>query len=769
MYDPLMHPERVGRYELIRHLATGGMARVYLARATGLGGFARHVVIKAVAPEGEQYVEMFLDEARLAAMLHHQNIAQVFEVGCEGGTYFLVMEYVHGVNVRSLLEVARDRHVKLPLDVGVAVACAAAAGLHHAHECCALDGTPLGIVHRDVSPSNVILGYDGSIKLIDFGIAKADKRSSHTQTGFIKGKTGYMAPEQARGYQVDRRSDVFALGVLAYELTTQKRAFHGSSQFETMHKTIRGEVTPPSKVVVGYPPELEDVIMTALEVDPDDRFQDAEAMRQALEHVARELDLVASAAPVIRALDELFPVRREPWLPGSEIIVDEETPPSEPQIIISSGQQPRLARGTEPPVKGDALARGSGPLDDGIPVDLATGPVELANHAIEVTTGPAELVTSPFERELPPEASPAETLRMRPDRSGRERAPVETLRMRPERREVEPAETTRMRRTPAHELVAEAPPDLIDSEPPPSEHDLLAGEPPATVRELIASEPPASTRDLDLLASEPPASMRGHIGSERARDLDLLASEPPASTRGHIGSERARDLDLLATPPAASTRDLDLLATPPHASTRDLDLLASEPPASVRDLDLLASEPPAGQLPLPAPPPSETTPIPDDAPIPDDGLVIESGSVRFASIAERRPPRSMRAIAIGAAVLAGGFLLAMLVARQATSDAPEPPPPTPAPVVAPAPAPAPPPPAAPAPTSVQLHVTSHPTGATVVLDGVRLGTTPFTSQVPIKKDGWLKVRLQGHAAVKEKVSFEHDVEWDVALRPLSKI
>jgi serine/threonine-protein kinase len=629
MYDPLMHPERVGRYELIRHLATGGMARVYLARATGLGGFARHVVIKAVTPgSGEQYVEMFLDEARLAAMLHHQNIAQVFEVGCEGGTYFLAMEYVHGVNVRSLLEMARDRRMKLPLDVGVSVACAAAAGLHHAHECCALDGTPLGIVHRDVSPSNVILGYDGSVKLIDFGIAKAAQRTSHTVTGFIKGKTGYMAPEQARGYSVDRRSDVFALGVLAYELTTQKRAFHGSSQFETMHKTIRGEVTPPSKIMVGYPPELEDVIMTALEVDPDDRFQDAEAMRQALEHIGRELDLVVGAPPVIRALDELFPVRREPWLPGSEVIVDEDARPiSEPQIIISPA--PRLAKGTEPPVEDGALARGSGPLDDSVPVELATGPVELANHAIEVTTGPAELVTAPFEREPAPELGPAETLRMRPEKRAARELPEPIA-----------AETARMRRTPAHEIAA----------------------------------------------TEPPAD-------------ELIASEPPAS------------------------------------------------------------------LPLPAPPPSETTPIPDDTPLAPEYLV-DAGSMAFAAIAQRRPPRSMRAVAIGAAVLAGGFVLAMFVAREASPDAPQPPPPAPAPAVAPAPAPAPPPPA-PAPTTVQLHVTTQPSGATVVLDGVRLGTTPFTSQVPIKKDGWLKVRMQGHAAVKEKVSFEHDVTWDVALKPLA--
>jgi hypothetical protein len=203
-----------------------------------------------------------------------------------------------------------------------------------------------------------------------------------------------------------------------------------------------------------------------------------------------------------------------------------------------------------------------------------------------------------------------------------------------------------------------------------------------------------------------------------------------------------------------------------------------EPPPIERKL--VDSEPPpvrtrpSTSMPLPPPPPSEDVPLPDDAPILDTGpapeCVVDGGSLPFAAIALRPRPRSMRAIGIGAGVLAGGFVLAMVVAGQTTTDTPQPPPPAPAPAVAPAPAPAPQPAPAPAPATVQLHVTSEPTGATVVLDGVRLGTTPFTARVPIKKgEAVLKVRMQGRAAVKTKVSLEHDVEWNVPLHPLSKI
>ncbi|MBA3502407.1 MAG: serine/threonine protein kinase, partial [Deltaproteobacteria bacterium] len=276
-----MRGEQLGKYQLIHRLASGGMASVYLARATGPGGFVRHVVLKTLRTKGvadPALVPMFLDEARLAASLHHRNIAQVFDVGSEDGTYFLAMEYVHGETLRAVMEAASAFDGRLPLGFGVTVVCAAAAGLHHAHERRGARGVPLGIVHRDVAPSNLIVSYDGSVKLIDFGIAKAAERATHTKTGCIKGKEGYMAPEQIRGFPVDRRTDVFALGILAYEVMTLRRAFASDSQFETLERTVRCDLVLPTQAVPGFPPELEAVIMTALEPDPDDRYPNADVM-----------------------------------------------------------------------------------------------------------------------------------------------------------------------------------------------------------------------------------------------------------------------------------------------------------------------------------------------------------------------------------------------------------------------------------------------------------------------------------------------------------
>ena len=390
-----MRPLRLGRYELLRHLASGGMARVYVARVTGPGGFARHVVVKTIPEEradDDSFVTMFLDEARLVATLHHQHIAQVFEVGrAENGMYFLAMEHVHGETVRHVLETASKRRKQLPLDLGLSVTCAAAAGLHHAHERRDLDGSPLGIVHRDVSPSNVMLGFDGSVKLIDFGIAKARMRTTQTAIGHVKGKLGYMAPEQARGEAVDRRSDVFALGVLAYELTTQTRAFHSPTPFETMRRTFHGEVEPPSRRVAGYPPALEDVVMTALATDPADRFQDADAMRIALEQIARELGATLGDDPVIRTLERLFPPRLEPWFTDDEDPEEDTTTnvaSSDPQIVISrtTPTTGRLARGTADP----------SPREDS---EFAQLQAELMAVPDPMPAPDArELTTEPFER-----------------------------------------------------------------------------------------------------------------------------------------------------------------------------------------------------------------------------------------------------------------------------------------------------------------------------------------------------------------------------------
>ncbi|HET9991938.1 MAG TPA: protein kinase, partial [Kofleriaceae bacterium] len=297
--------------------AAGGMARIYIGRTTGIGSFERHVVLKLILPERANdvtAVQMFLDEARLAASLNHQNVAQVFEVGEDGGIHYLAMEYVHGQDLRALLAKAGGQGTRIPLELALTVVAGAAAGLNHAHERRAADGTPLGIVHRDVSPSNIMIGYDGSVKLLDFGIAKATSRSVETQSGIIKGKFAYMAPEQCRGRDVDRRSDVFSLGIILYEISTQHRCFRADSDFDTMHRIVTGDVVRPSRLVQGYPVELEAIVLKALAVEAQQRYQSAGLLLEALEAFAVANRYSLSTIGLGRFMRDMFGEITEPWL-----------------------------------------------------------------------------------------------------------------------------------------------------------------------------------------------------------------------------------------------------------------------------------------------------------------------------------------------------------------------------------------------------------------------------------------------------------------------
>src|ERR1041384_8196436 len=282
-------PSRLGKYELLMPLAAGGMARIYIGRSTGIGQFERHVVLKMITPEranDQIAVNMFLDEARLAASLNPQNVAQGFEVGEDAGIHYLAMEYVHRQDLRALLAKAGSQGTRVPIELALTVVAGAAAGLHHAHERRDPQGVSLGIVHRDVSPSNIMIGYDGAVKLLDFGIAKATARSVETQSGIIKGKFAYMAPEQCRGRDVDRRSDVFSLGIILYEISTQHRCFRADSDFDTMHRIVTGDVVRPTRLVPGYPQALEAIVMKALAVDPNQRYQTSGALLEAVESFA---------------------------------------------------------------------------------------------------------------------------------------------------------------------------------------------------------------------------------------------------------------------------------------------------------------------------------------------------------------------------------------------------------------------------------------------------------------------------------------------------
>jgi serine/threonine protein kinase len=305
------NPTRIGRYDLITALATGGMGRIYLGRTTGIGGFERKVVIKTLevplTAESDPAVAMFLDEARLLGLLHHQHIASVFEVGRDDdGRHYMVLDYVEGYSAHDVWERALQFGAALPLDFTLTVVSAAANALHYTHTRRDLDGTPLGIVHRDVTPSNVMIGHDGAVKLIDFGIAMAANRKTKTQTGFVKGKVGYLSPEQVGGKDVDARTDVFALGILLYELSTLHRAFRETSDLATMQRIKLGKVVRPSQLVGHYPLELEAIVMKALQVEPRDRYADADAMRRSIEALGHRLHFVLGDAAVIEVMAQLY-------------------------------------------------------------------------------------------------------------------------------------------------------------------------------------------------------------------------------------------------------------------------------------------------------------------------------------------------------------------------------------------------------------------------------------------------------------------------------
>ena len=293
------------------------MAQIFLAKAGGIGSFERYVVLKTILPDradDARFISMFLDEARLSATLNHQNIAQVYEVDEADGAYFMAMEYVHGENVRSLLENTLKKSLTIPLELAVTIVSGSAAGLHHAHERRAKNGQSLNIVHRDVSPANIMVGYDGGVKVLDFGIAKAEERSTKTAMGTIKGKYGYMSPEQCRGKAVDRRSDIFALGIVLYELTTLRRAFRGSDDFDTMRRIVNGDLVPPSVAVPGYPRDLEAIVLKALARDTEYRYQTAQDLLEALDDFMVKSKLSSSATALSRFMTKVFGSKREPWV-----------------------------------------------------------------------------------------------------------------------------------------------------------------------------------------------------------------------------------------------------------------------------------------------------------------------------------------------------------------------------------------------------------------------------------------------------------------------
>ncbi|MCS6797193.1 MAG: protein kinase [Myxococcota bacterium] len=352
--------ERLGRYMLCYELATGGMATVYLGRVEGPAGFGKLVALKRILPHlarDPRFVEMFLDEARLAARIDHPNVCSVFDFGETDGSYFIAMEYLVGETLGRILRRLRDRpeiaaDSRYPMVVARIIA-DAAEGLHAAHELRDDQGQLVGLVHRDVSPQNLFVTYDGAVKVVDFGVARAAGRIHQTKTGTLKGKLAYIAPEQLQKVPIDRRADVWSLGVVLWEALTLRRLFRRDTEMDTLVAVAQQRIDPPSSLRPGIPSKLDDVVIRALERDRDRRWPTARALGRELQQFLVSSGAVVGPAEVSEWMAQLFPDERarrmelvraaKTYVPPADPTVVTPAPSSE-SVSMVVGRQPDRAR-----------------------------------------------------------------------------------------------------------------------------------------------------------------------------------------------------------------------------------------------------------------------------------------------------------------------------------------------------------------------------------------------------------------------------------------
>ncbi len=360
--------ELVGPYEIVRAIGAGGSARVDLARLHRAYGFQRHVVIKRPLEHlraDARVAASLRREAGLGARLRHPNLVTILDAGEHDGYDYLVLEYIHGGSLRSLIEAEEPTRIRdLPLGVALAIVADVARGLHQAHELTDERGGPLGLVHRDVSPGNVLIGADGTVKLADFGIAKETR--VQTLSGSLQGTVTYMAPEQCRGHAFDRRADVFSLGVILYELVTGTRLFYADNDVASLHRVLSGQIVRPRKVRATVPHAIEELVMSAIAHDPERRLATAGALVDAIDqHAAAHGELIAPRV-IARWVHELLGSREAPWV-GDETAVDAIPAPPAPDPVIASS----LVELIEATPDDEPHATAFGPTDE---VDVDTQP-----------------------------------------------------------------------------------------------------------------------------------------------------------------------------------------------------------------------------------------------------------------------------------------------------------------------------------------------------------------------------------------------------------
>lgn len=304
--------QQLGRYLLVEKIASGGMADVYRAKLFGIEGFEKDVAIKKILPYwsgNREFIDMLVDEAKVLLHLTHANIVQVFELNKEDETYYIVMEYVDGVDLRSLIKQLKKKEREFSPPLICYIAQQVLNGLQFAHERKDRHSKPLGIVHRDISPQNILLSSEGEVKITDFGIARVVGKTTETTTGTLKGKFAYMSPEQALGQRVDHRTDIFALGILLYEMITGDRCFKGDNDLKTLESVKEARITFPKNTLERIPSQLIDIILGALKKNREERFQTATSLRNEIRSLENTMGYLVSPSDLKQLIFEIFPER----------------------------------------------------------------------------------------------------------------------------------------------------------------------------------------------------------------------------------------------------------------------------------------------------------------------------------------------------------------------------------------------------------------------------------------------------------------------------
>ncbi len=412
-----MSLERYGSYDLVKRLATGGMAQIYLARQGGEGA-EKLLVVKRILPhlgENVDFVRMFLDEARIAARLNHPNIVQIFNLGAQDDSYFIAMEYIHGEDVRRVWKRSNQLGRVMPVPLVCRVIMDACAGLDYAHKKADASGKPLNIVHRDISPQNILVTFEGGVKVVDFGIAKAADQATVTRSGVLKGKYSYMSPEQAAGKRLDCRSDIFALGVVLWELLTGSRLFKRANDIQTLNAVSDCEVDPPSSVNPALSQDLDAVVLKALAKTPEGRYQEAAELGAALEKWVGKHKLPASPSDLAAFMQEIYAERLAAERKAGQVLVEDadalkardddpngKMPRSKSKATGSVKEKGSLASPVVDPALLDATVRPEHPEDAARPARA-----EPSRQGSSSAASAGRTPASPFARGATPAAAAA--------------------------------------------------------------------------------------------------------------------------------------------------------------------------------------------------------------------------------------------------------------------------------------------------------------------------------------------------------------------------